>query len=246
MEIKVFSSAGEMADAAAQQAADALKSAIRRNGRAYFIAATGASQFEFLQRLTLDKSIDWSKTTMFHLDEYIGISDEHPASFRKYLKERLIQKVHPGQVYLLEGDAPDPVKEAERMSEIISRHIIDVAFVGVGENGHLAFNDPPADFEINRPYFIVTLDEACRRQQVGEGWFSSLAEVPPRAISMSVKQIMKSKRIIAVVPGSRKAEAVRICFGDASISAMFPSSILKKHPSTIIYLDKESAALLGR
>ena len=246
MEIKVYNTTMEMVEAAVRRASEALRSAIARNGQAYFIAATGASQFEFLEALTADKSVDWSKTTMFHLDEYVGISEEHPASFRKYLHERLLHKVRPAKVYLLEGDALDPSAEARRIGGIISGTAIDVAFVGVGENGHLAFNDPPADFETDEPYIIVDLDEVCRLQQVGEGWFETVDDVPSQAISMSVRQIMKSGTIIAVVPHARKAEAVKNCFGDREISTQFPASILKKHPGAFLYLDQESASLLDR
>ena len=244
MDIRTFGTSLGMAQAAARHASDVLRSAIEQRGHACFVAATGSSQFEFLEYLTADRSIDWSKTTMFHLDEYVGLPIDHPASFRKYLQERFIEKVHPAEVNLVTGDSPDPVREARRISEIISQCTIDIAFVGVGENGHLAFNDPPADFETEEPFIVVDLDEKCRRQQVGEGWFSSVEEVPPKAISMSIKQIMKSKEIIVVVPGVRKAEAIKDCFGNDNISPMFPSSILKLHPHAVVYLDKESATLL--
>jgi glucosamine-6-phosphate deaminase len=145
-----------------------------REGRAAFVAATGVSQFEFLDALTSVPDIDWARTTMFHLDEYVGLSETHPASFRRYLKERLIARVHPGVVHLIEGDAPDPQEECRRLNRLIAGHEIDVSFVGIGENGHLAFNDPPADFEVEDGYIVVELDEACRRQQLGEGWFASL------------------------------------------------------------------------
>ena len=180
---------------------------------------------------------------MFHLDEYIGLPETHPASFRRYLKERLINKVHPGTVYLIQGDAKDPELECERLNKIISNMEVDVAFVGVGENGHLAFNDPPADFETEKPYIIVELDEVCRRQQLKEGWFKSLDEVPRRAISMSIKQIMKSKNIICIVPESRKAQAIKDCF-EGEISPYHPASILRKHTNAFIFLDKDAAKFL--
>lgn len=246
MKIEIYETKEETAEAAARKASEVLNAAVKQNGRANFIAATGASQFDFLEALTSDKSIDWGKTTIFHLDEYVGISEQHPASFRRYLKERLIDKVHPENVYLIEGNAKDPQAEANRMCEIILKHEISVSFVGVGENGHLAFNDPPADFETERAFLIVNLDKDCRRQQVNEGWFSNIDEVPTQAITISIKQIMKSKTIIAVVPGVRKAKAVRNCFGNEDISPMYPASILKKHPNAFIYLDKASAALLGK
>jgi len=243
LEIKIFETKEEMGKAAAKKAAEILKKAIKEKNEAVFVAATGASQFEFLENLTGIPSIDWSKTVMFHLDEYIGISENHPASFRKYLKERLIDKVHPGTIYLINGDAEDPEKECERLNKIISKKEIDVAFVGIGENGHLAFNDPPANFNTEKPYIIVELDEACRRQQVGEGWFKSLDEVPKRAISMSIKQIMKSKNIICTVPDARKARAVKNCL-EGEVSPYYPASILRKHKNVFLFLDKDSAKLL--
>lgn len=244
MKINIFNSKENMAEAAAQKAAQLLDETIKKNGEANFIAATGASQFEFLAHLTKKSNINWSKTTMFHLDEYIGIPEDHPASFRRYLKERLINKVHPGKVYLIKGDAPDPEKECERLNEIIKNYRIDIAFVGIGENGHLAFNDPPADFATESPYIIVELDTACRRQQLGEGWFKNLDDVPKRAISMSVKQIMKAKHIICTVPDRRKAEAVKNCFTGEDISPEYPASILKKHNHCYVFLDDQSSIYL--
>jgi len=245
MKVKIFETKHEMGKVAAEEAARILVNTIKEKGEAVFVAATGASQFEFLENLTSISSIDWSKTAMFHLDEYVGIPETHPASFRKYLKERLINKVHPGSVYLINGDAEDPESECERLSRIISEKEIDVAFVGIGENGHLAFNDPPADFDTEKPYIVVELDEACRRQQLGEGWFKSLDEVPRRAISMSIKQIMKSRNIICTVPDSRKAQAVKDCL-EGDISPEHPASILRKHKSAFLFLDKNSAKLLER
>ena len=244
MNIEVSESSEETGEVAAKKAEELLKNAIAENGRATFIAATGASQFDFLETLAASQSVDWSKTTMFHLDEYIGISESHPASFRRYLKEKLIDKVNPGEVYLIQGDK-DPAVECKRLNTIISGYSIDVAFVGIGENGHLAFNDPPADFETQYPYIIVDLDEMCRKQQFGEGWFKNLEDVPQQAISMSVKQIMKSRAIVCTVPDSRKAKAVKNCF-DGDVSAMFPASILKEHQRAFIYLDKYSSALLKK
>jgi len=244
MKIKVFKTKHNMGKTAADEAARILIDAIKEKGEATFIVATGASQFEFLENLTSISSINWSKTTMFHLDEYIGLSEIHPASFRKYLRERLINKVHPGKVYLIKGDAKNPESECERLGKIIMRKEIDVAFVGIGENGHLAFNDPPADFDIKKPYLVVNLDDTCRKQQLGEGWFKSFDDVPKRAISMSINQIMKSKNIICTVPDSRKAQAVKDCFGDQNISPEHPASILKNHERVFLFLDEASAKLL--
>ncbi len=244
MKIYILNSKENMGKAAAEKAAEILREAIKEKGKANFIAATGASQFEFLDHLTKITSLDWGETTMFHLDEYIGLSEDHPASFRRYLQERLISKVHPGKVFLIAGDAPDPEEECERLNDIISQYEIDVAFVGIGENGHLAFNDPPADFETEKPYIIVELDTACRRQQLGEGWFNSLEEVPQKAISMSVNQIMKAKNIICTVPDKRKAQAVKDCFGGEEISPYYPASILKRHDHCYVFLDEQSAMYL--
>lgn len=245
MKIKIFESKQGMSKAAAKEAVRILKNAIKEKGEANFIAATGASQFEFLENLTSIPSIDWSKMTMFHLDEYIGLPEAHPASFRRYLKERLINKVHPGNVYLIRGDAKSPELECERLGKIIIQKEIDVAFVGIGENGHLAFNDPPANFNTERPYLVVELDESCKKQQLNEGWFKSLEEVPHKAITMSIKQIMKSKNIICIVPDSRKAYAVKNCL-EGDISPYRPASILKKHRNAFLFLDKESAKLLKK
>lgn len=233
----------ETSAAAAKAASTKLCEAIAANGHTNFIVATGASQFDFLNTLTADTSIDWTKTTMFHLDEYIGISGTHPASFCKYLRERLVDIVQPGTVHFLNGQVDDPQAECERLNEIILQHQIDVAFVGIGENGHLAFNDPPADFETEDPYIVVELDAACRLQQVGEGWFNGLDDVPTHAISMSIRQIMKSKTIICTVPNKRKAEAVRDCL-QGEITPMHPASILQEHPDCKVYLDSGSASLL--
>lgn len=243
--VKVYENKNSMGKAAAEEAAKILVDAIKEKGKATFIAATGASQFEFLENLTSISSIDWSKTTMFHLDEYIGFPETHPASFGKYLKEKLINKVHPGNVYLIKGDAKSPELECERLGKIIIQKEIDVAFVGIGENGHLAFNDPPADFDTKKPYLVVELDDACRKQQLGEGWFKSFDEVPKRAISMSIEQIMKSKKIICTVPDKRKAKAVKNCL-EEEISPLCPASILRKHPQVYFYLDKNSASLINK
>jgi glucosamine-6-phosphate deaminase len=233
-----------MARMAAKKASEVLRSAISKKGRAAFIAATGASQYLFLEALTHDTSIDWSKTTMFHLDEYVGLPMEHAASFRRYLRERLLNKVPIGKAYFIEGDAANPQAEAARLGGIISKFDIDIAFLGVGENAHIAFNDPPADFETREPYIIVRLDDACRAQQVGEGWFSRPEEVPERAITMSVHQIMKTQTIVCVVPDTRKAQAVKACFGDEIVSPLYPASILKTHPCAHVILDSGAASLL--
>jgi glucosamine-6-phosphate deaminase len=234
-----------LGEAAAAEAASILRDAIARQGRACVVAATGASQFEFLDALTSEPDVDWDRTTFFHLDEYVGLPASHPASFRRYLKERLADRVHPGAFHFIEGDRPDPPAEARRVGELIRACEIDVAFVGIGENGHLAFNDPPADFATEEPYLVVRLDEACRRQQLGEGWFARLEEVPQRAISMSIRQILKARRILCVVPDARKARAVRDCL-TGEVSPLRPASALQRHPATTVYLDVNSSALLDQ
>ena len=233
----------EVGTKAAGIAYNAIVKAIEEKGEANIIAATGASQFEFFESLTSMRDLDWSKVRMFHLDEYVGISMEHPASFRKYLKERFIDKTGIKEYYFLDGDVENLEKEVGRLNNIISKHKIDIAFVGIGENGHLAFNDPPADFEEEKPYIIVALDEKCKKQQMGEGWFKTIDDVPKQAISMSVKQIMKSEIILCTVPDRRKAEAVHICM-DKEISPQYPASILRDHKECYLILDKDSASLL--
>jgi len=245
MEIYIYGTKQEMGKAAAKKASEILIDAINKKGEAVFVVATGASQFEFLENLVQISSIDWSKTTMFHLDEYIGISEDHPASFRKYLKERLIDKVHPKNVYLINGNAEDPERECKRLSDIISKKEIDVSFIGIGENCHLAFNDPPADFEIERPYIVVNLNQESRNQQVKEGWFKTLDEVPQKAISMSIKQILKSKNIVCTVPDERKAKAVKDAL-EGEISPMHPASILREHKKVFMFLDNNSSKLLDK
>lgn len=244
MKVRIFDNKQELGRAAARKAADILKQAVATRDKAVFVAATGASQFEFLEALTSLGSIPWTKTVMYHLDEYIGLPETHPASFRRYLKERLVDKVHPGKVHFIRGDAEDPLLECRRLGKLISQEPVDVAFIGIGENGHLAFNDPPANFEIDAPYIVVELDEACRRQQVGEGWFANIDEVPRKAISMSIKQIMKSKNIICTVPDARKARAVKNCL-EGEISPANPASIIRKHEGAFLFLDKDSAKLLS-
>ena len=242
MEIKVFETKLELGQAAARDAANTINEAIGERGAAYVIAATGASQFEFLDSLAHEK-IDWSKVVFFHLDEYVGLPESHPASFRRYLKERLVSRIHPKAFHFLDGEAGDVYAECDRVGDLIEQQTIDVAFVGIGENGHLAFNDPPADFGTEEPYIVVTLDDACRQQQVGEGWFRSIAEVPAQAISMSIKQILKSRDILCIVPDQRKAEAVRATV-ELEVSTMRPASILQEHERVTLYLDCGSSSLL--
>ena len=243
MDIVISKDVKDMGKEAGTHAGRAIRNAISENGIANIILATGTSQFETLTQLIAEGDIDWSKVVMFHLDEYIGLPITHPASFRKYLKERFLMNVPPLKAaFLIDGET-DASAECERLGKLISKHPIDVALVGIGENGHLAFNDPPADFDTEKPYLIVDLDDQCVQQQFGEGWFPSINDVPRKAISMSVKQIMKSKEIICSVPDSRKAVAVKNSL-ENPISNLFPASILQNHPHCTIFLDRSSAALL--
>jgi glucosamine-6-phosphate deaminase len=244
MQLKVLTDRVTVGQAAAEQAAVAIRRAIAELGSARIIVATAASQREFLDALTKAPGIDWSKVEAFHLDEYIGLPVSHPGSFRKMLLEQLVRKTGISKYYLLDGDAADPLEVTRRVGKELASRPVDIGFLGIGENGHIAFNDPPADFQTEEPYIIVNLDEACRQQQVGEAWFADISQVPQRAISMSARQILKAKEILAVVPGSRKAAAVKACL-EGAISPLAPASILRTHPNATIYLDKDSAALLG-
>ena len=244
MKVTVYDSKTDAGTAAACHAAEGIKSAIKVRGSANIILATGASQFEMLNVLTCVPEIDWSCVTMFHLDEYIGVDISHPASFCKYLTERFIERVgNLKAVHLINGDTGDPYAECKRVGDLIMKSPVDVACVGIGENGHLAFNDPPADFTTETPYLVVQLDQKCRQQQLGEGWFPDLDSVPRQAISMSVRQIMKSRQIVVTVPDKRKAEAVRNTLKEV-ITPNFPASILRSHRNCHLFIDKPAASLM--
>ena len=246
MKIRIFTDKQALGQAAAARGAEYIRQAIRQRGRANIILATGASQFEMLSALVAAPDIDWSRVHIFHLDEYIGLPESHPAGFRKYLRERFIQHlpIPPASFHPVNGNAPDPRQACFELGREIAAAPIDVAFVGIGENGHLAFNDPPADFETEAAYLVIPLDEVCRRQQLGEGWFPKLDDVPKQAISMSIRQIMKSAAIIATVPDQRKAKAVREAL-EGPVSPLCPSSILQTHQNCHLYLDRDSASLLN-
>ncbi|MBD3392514.1 MAG: glucosamine-6-phosphate deaminase [Chitinivibrionales bacterium] len=245
MNTNVLDTVAECGARAARHAADAVNAAIENQGEASIIVATGASQFDMLAALVA-LPVDWSRVTAFHLDEYIGLDEFHPASFRRYLKERFVDRVDNLREFVyVNGSAADPQAECDRLGRRIARCRIDVACVGIGENGHLAFNDPPADFDTDTPYLAVELDEQCRRQQMGEGWFDSLDQVPSKAISMSVRQILKSAAIVCTVPDRRKAEAVRNTV-QGPVTNTVPASILQTHPDTHLFLDRESAGMLDR
>jgi len=242
MNVRVLPDAESLANAAAADAAARIRAALEARGRARIVAATGASQERLLQRLAREPAIDWRRVEMFHLDEYIGLPIDHPASFRRYLLDRLIGPAGIVDYHLLDGEG-DPLEVCREIGEALRQAPVDVALVGIGENGHLAFNDPPADFETDAPYIVVTLDDACRRQQVGEGWFATIADVPQRAISMSIKQILDARAIVCVVPDARKADAVHASL-EGPIGPMTPASILRTHPDVTIYLDRDSAGRL--
>ena len=243
MKIIVADHKTDLGGKAAAQGAAMINQAILDHGKATIIIGTGASQFELLTKL-IDEKIDWRFVIVFHLDEYIGIPITHPASFRKFLKERFLDKlpIPVGEFYYVNGES-DVRKECDRLGEIISRDPVDVAFIGIGENGHIAFNDPPADFETEEAFIKVEMDEECRHQQTNEGWFETIEDVPPSAITMTVKQILRSRNIICSVPDARKARAVKNAV-EGDISAQFPASILQSHKATWLYLDKDSSALL--
>jgi glucosamine-6-phosphate deaminase len=244
MEVRTFRDKNSMAEAAASHAAASIREAIQRNGHARILVATGTSQLEFHELLMKAHEIDWSLVELFQLDEYIGLPISHPASFHKILSERFVQRTGITKSHLLNGEI-EPQETIRRVGSALMAAPIDVAFVGIGENGHLAFNDPPADFETEDPYLIVELADACRRQQVGEGWFTTLSDVPKKAISISVRQILKSREILVIAPDSRKAEAVKASL-EGDITPMVPASILRRHERTTLYLDSQSAALLDR
>ena len=244
MEIIIKNNPAELGKSAGSMAAQMIRGTIKNKGEAAIILATGTSQFETLQQLT-SEDIDWNKVTMFHLDEYIGLPKSSPASFRRYLEERFIQKVGTlKEIHLINGES-NAEAECRRLGDIIKSIHVDVALLGIGENGHLGFNDPPADFETEEPFIIVDLDEKCRQQQFGEGWFRSIDDVPRKAITMSVNQIMKSGQIICSVPESRKATAVRDCF-ENPVSNLFPAGILQRHANCVCFLDRDSSALLNK
>ena len=247
MDVQILKDKNELGRVAAKLGAEKIRAAIAANGRANVILATGASQFEMLAALLLEKDIDWNVVSFFHLDEYVGMPVTHPASFRKYLWERFIAKlpVPPAAFYPVNGTAKDLPAELMRLEKIITENPIDIAFVGIGENGHLAFNDPPADFETERAYLVIDLDERCRRQQLGEGWFPTLDDVPKQAISMSVKQCMKARCIINSVPDKRKAEAVKMAL-EGPVTPMCAASMLQRHPDCHTFLDPNSASLLTK
>ena len=244
MIIKILADDASLAVAAAEQAAGTLRRAIAEQGRCRVVLATGNSQLAFLDSLANMTGIAWKNVEAFHLDEYVGLPETHPASFRKYLMERFIRKTGIAMFHGVRGDAPDLLGAIRDVGNQLTAAPIDLAFVGIGENGHIAFNDPPADFDVEDPYIVVELDEACRRQQAGEGWFEDISQVPKRAVSMTPRQILKAREIISVVPDLRKALAVKMCL-EGKIRPEAPASILRQHPKVTVYLDRDSASMLS-
>lgn len=244
MDIRICQDKQDLGRLAAADGAEEIRRAIAAKGQANVTVATGASQFEMLTELVRAPDVEWGKVVFFHLDEYPQMPETHPASFKKYLTERLVRKLPaaPRAFHFLNSLA-EPAAECRRVGDLIAKHPIDVAFIGIGENGHLAFNDPPADFETEEPFILVSLDEECRRQQFGEGWFASQDDVPRQAISMSIRQIMKAALLICSVPDARKAKAVQAAL-EGPVTPQVPASILQQHERAKIYLDPESAALL--
>ena len=244
--LRVCPDKGALGQAAAEAGAEAIRAALRHRGEATIVVATGASQFEMLEALCAMPGIDWARVTAFHLDEYVGLPASHPASFRGYLRERFLAPLD-GRPKLEEvnGEAPDPGAEAARLSALIGDRAVDVCFAGLGENCHLAFNDPPADFEAAAGFIVVELDEACRRQQLGEGWFPSLEAVPRRAISMSIPRILRSSLVVLSVPDARKAQAVRDAV-QGPVTPLHPGSILQRHPQALLFVDPPAASLLDQ
>lgn len=241
MKIFIFKTPEDLGKAAAEQAAKVLNEAICKKGKARLVLSTGQSQFETLQAL-VESDVDWKKVEMFHLDEYIGLPITHEASFRRYLMDRFISKVPLMAVHLVDGEG-DVKETIKKLNEAIKAEPIDLGLIGIGENAHIAFNDPPADFATQEPFIIVELDENCKKQQVREGWFPDLEHVPDKAISMSVQQILKCRTIISCVPHAVKAKAVKMTL-ESPVSNQIPATILKTHPDVTLYLDEASASLL--
>ena len=247
MEIKIFPDKKQIGEAAAEEGAQTLRAALAAKSEVAMIVATGISLFEMLDKLILKEGIDWPRVTVFHLDEYIGLPATHPASFRKYLHERLVEHLPNLKAFIdVNGDAKDLSVELTRLNNLISKYNVDLCFAGIGENGHIAFNDPPANFEIKDPYIEVNLDETCRMQQLNQGWFPTFESVPSKAISMSIQEIMRAKKIILIATDSRKVEAVKNCFNGDAVSKDHPASILQTHSDCSIYLDILAASKLSK
>lgn len=244
MDVLIHPDPATLGRAAGNECGDLLVEALARQQRVRLVIATGASQFATLATLVERRDVDWSRIDCFHLDEYVGVADTHPASFRRYLHERFVGRLPElGSFHGVRGDVGDPQQECARLGALITSAPIDVLLLGIGENAHLAFNDPPADCETTAPYLVVELDERCRCQQVGEGWFPDLAAVPTQAISMSVRHILTARVIIGSVPDTRKAAAVRDSI-EGALTPQVPGSYLRQHPRCRLHLDTAAASLL--
>ena len=244
MQCSISATSQEMGKRAAEKVAELIRETVREKGKARLLVSTGQSQFEFFEEITA-MDIPWEAVEIFHLDEYIGLPITHPASFRKYLKERFIDKIGPAQMHYISGEG-DIAAVIDEVTESIRKSPIDIGIIGIGENGHIAFNDPPADFETKAAYHVVSLDERCRIQQVGEGWFGSLDEVPKQAISATVPQILSCRTIVSIVPHKVKAEAVRNTLEAPAVTNLIPATALREHPRWYLYLDADSASLLKK
>jgi len=240
MNIRIYKDRASMSEAAARHAAASLREAIDRTGRARLVAATGASQLDFLGALTAIPGVAWPRVELFHLDEYVGLPAGHPASFRRYLLEHLIDKTGITTTHFLDGEGDIDAVRRE-VGQALTREPVDLLFAGIGENSHLAFNDPPADFDATDPYIVVTLDEACRRQQVGEGWFAGVEDVPATAVTISIQQMLKAREILVMVPDARKADAVKATL-EGEVRPAVPASILRTHPNVTLFLDEPAAS----
>ena len=243
MQVCVYGTNDELGVAAADDLVRILVDAIAERGEAAIIVATGNSQLSFMKALRAREEIDWSKVHVFHMDEYLGIPANHPASFRRYIREKLTDIVDARAFFGVEGDAPDVEAEMARYAALLHQYEPVACVLGIGENGHLAFNDPPADFQHPEPIQVVTLAESARLQQVGEGHFASLEEVPEQAITLTIPTLLKPPSVLAVVPEARKASAVQAAL-EGPITPDCPASILRTHGHVTLYLDTESAALL--
>ena len=244
MKIVIASDRSGLGKFVADRAAEVLRNKLAEQNECNLVVATGSSQFEVLDCLVQQPGIDWQRVNGFHLDEYLGIDRSHSASFCGYLAARFVDRV-PLKSFHFMGGLIGPERLKRESNEAIAGKHIDLLLCGIGENGHLAFNDPPADFEAEEPYLIVELDEACRKQQVGEGWFDSLDQVPTQAISMSIQQILRAENILCAVPDRRKAEAVQQSV-EGEISPSVPASILRRHGNVILVLDASSSSLLSQ
>ena len=239
MEIRICKDSEALGKSAAKYIAQILRDVIAEKGSARIVLSTGASQFDTLKALVDEPGIKWECVEMFHLDEYVDLPETHGASFRKYLKERFVAKVGT----LKAAHFVDGTKECiAKLTEEIRKEPIDIGLIGIGENGHIAFNDPPADFDTKEAYIIVNLNERCKQQQMGEGWFKTIDDVPKQAVSMTAYQIMQCKKIVSCVPYKVKAEAIENTIKAKEVTNLIPATLLKTHPDFVLYVDCDSAA----